>query len=97
VADVIEAILKSKAHPEQGYRACLGVIRLEKKYGRERLNLACAKALALRSASYVTLKTMLERGMESGPLPKPLAARKAMPEQLSLLANGLVRGKDYYH
>jgi hypothetical protein len=73
------------------------VIRLEKKYGRERLAQACSKAIALRSPAYSTLKSMLERGQEAVPLPEKREPRKALPEQLQLLANELVRGKGYYH
>jgi hypothetical protein len=73
------------------------VIRLEKKYGRERLSKACAKALALKSPAYSTLKSMLVRGMEEAPCPARGKPKNEMPEQLQLLANGLVRGKEYYH
>jgi transposase len=97
VGSVVESILRDKPHPEQGYRACLGVIRLEKKYGKERLAQACSKAIALRSPAYSTLKGMLERGQEAVPLPEKREPRKALPEQLQLLANELVRGKGYYH
>jgi transposase len=97
VGSLVEAILRDKSHPEQGYRACLGVIRLEKKYGKERLSQACAKALELRSPAYATLKSMLERGQESVPLPNRPKPRDPLPEQLSWLASQHVRGKDYYH
>lgn len=97
VGRLIEAIIQDRPHPEQAYRSCLGVIRLEKKYGKERLTAACEKALELRSPAYSTLKSMLERGMESAPLPRKAPPRDPLPEQLSLLANQLVRGKGYYH
>lgn len=97
VGSLVEAILRDKPHPEQSYRACLGVIRLEKKYGKQRLSQACEKALQLRSPAYSTLKSMLERGQEAVPLPEKREARGPMSEQLSLLANELVRGKNYYH
>ena len=45
----IEALMKSRPHPEQGYRSALGVMRLEKKYGAARLDDAVREALALRS------------------------------------------------
>jgi transposase len=97
VGELVAALISDKPHPEQAYRACLGVIRLEKKFGKERLAQACAKALALRSPAYRTLKSMLERGQEAVPLPTRSEPRKALPEQLQLLANQLVRGKGYYH
>ncbi|MHB8723745.1 MAG: IS21 family transposase [Steroidobacteraceae bacterium] len=71
-----EALMKTRAHPEQGFRACLGVIRLEKRFGKERLDAACAKALSAGAYSYHSVKSLLEKNLESaaptldlGPLP----------------------------
>ena len=40
-------ILQSRPHPEQGFRACLGILRLVKMYGRERLEAACSRGLEI--------------------------------------------------
>ena len=76
VSAFASALMKSRAHPEQGFRACLGVIRLEKKFGKERLDAACAKALAAGACSYRSVKSLLDKNLESieptldlGPLP----------------------------
>jgi len=51
-AGLVEAILSSRPHPQQGYRAALGIIRLAGRYGDGRVEAACARALRLRSCSY---------------------------------------------
>jgi transposase len=68
VGQLVQTLIESKPHPEQGYRPALGVIRLEKQYGRARLARACARALEIRSPSYRTVFTMLKNQMEGVPL-----------------------------
>jgi transposase len=48
-AKLASAILEERRHPEQGYRSCLGILRLSKRCGAERLEAACARAASLRS------------------------------------------------
>ena len=48
-ATLIERILASRPHPQQGFRSCLGIMRLGKHYGQERLEAACKRALAINS------------------------------------------------
>lgn len=67
---LFEAIMKGRPHPEQGFRSCLGIVGLEKKYGKDRLTLACRRALVLRAYSYQTLKKMLENKVENTPVPQ---------------------------
>jgi transposase len=45
VAIFAEVVMHDRKHPEQGYRTCLGVIRLADKFGRDRLDAACHRAL----------------------------------------------------
>lgn len=66
---VVEAILKSKPHPEQGYRACLGLMRLGRNHGADRLEAACRKAQDLGAERYQTVKNILGKGMDRQPLP----------------------------
>jgi len=99
-AEVVEAIMKAKDHPEQGFNAALGVIRLADRFTPERLEQACARALGVGSPSYKTLKTMLANRMESAEHPSEDApSRPTTPrsEQLSLDIGQNVRGKGYYH
>ena len=88
-AEVAQAILDSRRHPEQGYRSCLGLMRLGKRYSSERLELASARALALRSPSYRTIYSMLKAGLESQPLPSE--------SRHTPVEHDNVRGPTYYH
>lgn len=62
---LVAAILNSKAHVEQGYRSCLGIIRLSGRYGGERVEAASKRALSLGAISYRSVKSILERGLDS--------------------------------
>ena len=69
VAKLAERIMESREHPEQGFRACLGIIRLANRHGAARLDRACARALAFGALSYRSVASILERGLEDKPLP----------------------------
>ena len=60
---LVAEILQRRPHPEQGYRACLGIMRLGRTYGAARLNAACARAVALGSYRYHTVKNILTSGL----------------------------------
>ena len=64
---VVAEILRSRPHPEQGYRACLGLMRLGRRYGDERLEAASARAEHLRSYSYRTVKNILSSAQDRLP------------------------------
>ena len=87
-AEVIRRILASRPHPEQGYRACLGLLRLEKQHGAARLEAACARALILGAATYQSVASILKRRLESLPLPD--GSDWSAPEHAHL------RGPKYY-
>jgi transposase len=89
-AALVEAILADRPHPEQGYRSCLGILRLSKRYGPERLEAACARALVVRARSYRHVDSILRRGLDR--LPLPGAREPAAPTA----AHENVRGADYY-
>jgi len=88
-AELVEAIMTAKPHPEQGYRACLGIIRLAERYTPERLEAACKRSLAIKSYSYRSVKSILKAGLDQVPLQKRTA--KAGP------AHENIRGPEYYH
>ena len=67
-AALAKEIMAARAHPEQGYRSCLGIIRLGERYGAERLEAACARALAARALSYRSVESILSHGLDSQPL-----------------------------
>ena len=64
---VVRTILESKPHPEMGYRSCLGILRLAKRYSHERVEAAAARR-APAACSYQSVKSMLERGLDRQPL-----------------------------
>ena len=90
VAQVVETILTSRPHPQQGFRACLGIMRLGKSYGEERLAAACQRALALGACSYKSIASMLKHGLDRHPVPEPPAATAS-------LCHANIRGPRYYH
>jgi DNA replication protein DnaC len=68
-AGVIVYILERRIHPQHGFRACLGILRLGKQHGEERLEAACQRALALGACSYKSLESILRQGLERLPWP----------------------------
>ena len=90
-AGLVEAILSSRPHPEQGYRAALGIIRLAGRYGDGRVEAACARALRLRSCSYRSVESILRHSLDRQPLPGTTATPAPHP------AHDNVRGSGYYH
>jgi transposase len=84
-----EALISSRPHPQQGFRACLGVVRLSERYGKDRVEAACERALALRSYSYRSVEPMLRHGLD----------RLSLAEQLPLPVHPRhenLRGGSYY-
>ncbi len=82
--------IAARPHPEQGYRAALGIIRLARRYGADRLEAACARALHLRSYSYRSVESILRHSLDRQPLPGAQAPAAPHP------AHGNVRGPGYY-
>jgi transposase len=86
-----EAILRERRHPEWGFRSCLGLFRLAKKYGNERLDAACTRALYAGARSYRPVRTILQHGLDGQPLPAPEEPASVGADHEN------VRGSDYYH
>lgn len=85
-----EAILAERRHPEHGYRSCLGIIRLEKRYGAERLEAACQRALNAGARSYTRVESILRAGLDRQPLPTASPASPGIDHEN-------IRGSGYYH
>ena len=81
-------IMATRTHPEHGYRACLGIIRLADKYGTARLEAAAGRALAVRTLTYRSVASILANGLDSQPL--PISANRVHPAHPNL------RGPHYY-
>jgi transposase len=83
-AALVDAILARQKYPEMGYRSCLGILRLTKTFGNERLEAACNRALAIRGFSYKSVKSILRSNLDQRPLPEK-------PHQLAIVHDN-VRG-----
>ena len=89
-AALVETILSSRTHPQQGFRSALGLMRLGKLHGNDRLEVACKRALLAGATTYKSVASILERGLD----------RQAPPETEAPAApinHRNVRGADYYH
>jgi len=86
---VVEKILASHRHPEQGYRSCLGIMRLGKKYGQNRLEAACRRVLNIPSPRYQHIESILKLGLDQ----KPLESEQPV---LPAFTHEFVRGAEYY-
>jgi transposase len=88
-AELVERIIALRAHPEQGYRSCLGLRRLSASFGADRLEAAARRALALGGISYKSIESILKKGLDRQPLPEDITARPA-------IAHDNIRGPAYY-
>lgn len=86
---VIERILERRRHPEQGYRSCLGLLRLGERFSPARLEAACERALALDALSFRSVRSILEKGLDQLPLEEQTTF--ALPAD-----HANVRGPDYF-
>jgi len=83
-----DEIMASRLHPQQGFRACLGLIRLGKSYGADRLEAACRRALAAGATSYRSVASILKNGLDRQELEPPAEGRTVEHDN--------VRGAEYY-
>jgi len=88
VEEYIRKVLAAKAHPEQGYKSCIGILGFEKKVGRDRLVAACQRGLSFQSYGYQVIKNILNRGLDQ--LEEPPESTYRPPEHEN------IRGQAYY-
>ncbi len=91
---VVKHLLTDRPHPEHGYRSCLGLLNLAKKYGRQRLEAACKRALAIGSPTRKSVLSILDQGLDRVAL-----TPRSEPDQRTLdltEEHSNVRGPDYY-
>lgn len=92
--EVVSCLLQEKRHREQSYRRVLALLSNAKKYGRERLNQACGRALLIGSPTRSSVESILKQGLDRVALETP---RHAVQEELCLDHHENIRGEDYYH
>ncbi len=89
-AKLAKTILAERRHPEQGYRSCLGILRLGKKYGHDRLEAACSRALSAGARSYRHVESILKHGLD-----RVAQGDETPASRMPFHEN--VRGRNYYH
>src|SRR5690606_7490610 len=92
--EVVSHLLQRKRHQEQNYRSILALLGNAKKYGRERLNKACERALLINSPTRSSVDSILKQGLDQVALEHP---RQDRQEELCLDHHENVRGEKYYH
>lgn len=80
--------------PQQSFRSCLGILRMGKHYGKERLENAAIRALHIGAIRYKNIESILKSGLDQQPLPKP--ASESMPG-IPIRLHDNIRGSKYYH
>jgi len=89
-AQLVEKIMATRTYPEQGYRTCLGIIRLGQHYEPERVEAAAKRALRYNTCSYKSMSAILAAGLDRQP------DDKEQPRQMTLLQHDNIRGREYY-
>jgi hypothetical protein len=85
---MIEGVLRRREFPEQGYKVCLGILSLAKKYGNDRLNNACTRAVQANYYSYKGVKNILEKGLDK---------IQEQPTILELPVHSNIPGSNYFN
>jgi transposase len=89
-AALVETIMRTKPHPEQGFRACLGILKLAKTYGDVRLEAACQRGLTIGARTYGSIASILKTGLDR-------AFHDATTPEAAPLLHANIRGRGYYH
>ncbi len=85
----VEVIMRERRHPEPGYRSCMGILRLAKTFGRDRLETACTRAIEINARSYSSLHSILKNGLDRQP-------RTRAPDEPAI-THPNIRGAEYFH
>jgi transposase len=89
-AALCELILERRPHPEQGFRSCLGIVRLLRPFGADRLEAAAMRAIEIGTLTYSSVRSILDNKLDRHTAPKP--ASDAVP-----VLHRNIRGPRYYH
>ena len=89
---MVSHLLQEPRHREQSYRRILALLSNAKKYGRDRLNQACGRALLINSPTRSSVESILKHGLDQIEAPD-----NSIQDELSLDNHENVRGEEYYH
>jgi len=90
-----QVILEHRPHPEQGFRSCLGIVRLAKAFGPVRLEAACERALHVGARSYGSVKSILDNRLDGQPVRRPRPDPGG--DEAPAITHRNIRGSRYYH
>lgn len=89
----VQHMLNARRHPQQSYRACMGVLQLSKSFGNPRVEAACARALKINAANYRSINSILKNGLDrQDTTANSSSAQSSLPP-----THPNVRGSDYFH
>ena len=89
VETYVDVVMRRRKHPEQAYRSCLGVLKLARSFGNNRLDAACARALEINSYTYQSLHSILKNGLDR--------QRRDAPTDGPAITHPNIRGANYFH
>ena len=89
-ARLVEKILTRRPYPEQGFKACLGIINLTRDYEPVRVEAAARRALKFKACSYRSMKAILSARLDQQP------DNGEQPRLPGLLPHQNIRGQEYY-
>lgn len=93
---VIAKVLSSRKHPQQGFRSCLGILRMGEQYGSERLERSCQRALAFGTCNYKSIESILKNGLDQRPFEEEIIEAQQL-ELAPPTEHDNIRGAHYYH
>lgn len=88
-AILIDVILRDRPHPEQGFRSCLGILRLARSHGPEPLEAACDRALVINARTMTSVKSILQNRLDG--------RRPEEPTEAPPIAHANIRGPQFFH
>lgn len=88
-AILVDVILRDRPHPEQGFRSCLGILRLARSHGADRLEAACDRALAINARTMTSVKSILQNRLDG--------RRPAEPPEAPPINHNNIRGPQFFH
>ncbi|MBI4294981.1 MAG: IS21 family transposase, partial [Chloroflexi bacterium] len=91
-AQLVENIMSARTYPEQGYRSCLGILRLGQDYEAERVEAAARRALKFHTCSFRSMRAILKAGLDRS----ATGGDQQESRQMQLPLHENVRGGEYY-
>jgi transposase len=86
---LVDVILRDRPHPEQGFRSCLGILRLGRSHGAERLEAACDRALQIPARTLTSVRSILLNRLDG--------RRPVQPPEAPPITHANIRGPQFFH